>query len=384
MDDSADRDANKLKSLISSFGLEQHVKQSTHRSGHILDIVITRADDPLVSSVIAEDRGFPDHFPVFIETVLDKPQARKKTVSYRSIKRIDPVALKTVISHSHLADMNSDLPLEKQIGLYDSVLGAILNEMAPLKTKTITSRTNAEWYNEQIARQNKVDVGQRGDGDRGSQLQVDKDIFIEHRHKVNELIDVLKRDHYRNLITSCSDSKPLFRVLNQLLGRKREAQPPEKTPLVLAEMFSQFFIETISDIRDSIPDANDPTPPFPSPACCFTQFAPLTRFFKNGLSSLNKAHRTDLKRFQNEQRSSLTILYRAIDLQSITTQEHREYSDCLIVYLTPHAQATSIRLLIPSIHITMNICNTCQRSRRLQKLMTDTVGNTKPLKPVLE
>ncbi|ELU15201.1 hypothetical protein CAPTEDRAFT_187183 [Capitella teleta] len=110
MDDSADRDANKLKALISSFGLEQHVKQSTHRSGHILDIVITRADNPLVSFVIAEDCEFPDHFPVFIETVLDKPQARKKMVSYRSIKRIDSVALKTAILHSHLADMNSDLP----------------------------------------------------------------------------------------------------------------------------------------------------------------------------------------------------------------------------------------------------------------------------------
>jgi hypothetical protein len=203
MDDSADRDANKLKALISSFGLEQHVKQSTHRSGHILDIVITRADDPLVSSVIAEDRGFPDHFPVFIETVLDKPQARKKTVSYRSIKRIDPVALKTAISHSHLADINSDLPLEKQVCLYDSVLGAILNEMAPLKTKTITSRTDAEWYNEQIreAKQGRRRAERRW---RGSQLQVDKEIFIEHRHKVNELIDVSKRDHYHNLITSCS------------------------------------------------------------------------------------------------------------------------------------------------------------------------------------
>ncbi|ELU14778.1 hypothetical protein CAPTEDRAFT_210004 [Capitella teleta] len=163
----------------------------------------------------------------FIETVLDKPQARKKTVSYRSIKRIDPVALKTAISHSHLADMNSDLPLEKQVCLYDSVLGAILNEMAPLKTKTITSRTDAEWYNEQIreAKQGRRRAERRW---RGSQLQVDKEIFIEHRHKVNKLIDVSKRDYYRNLITSCSDSKQLFRVLNQLLGRKREAQPPEK------------------------------------------------------------------------------------------------------------------------------------------------------------
>ncbi|ELU13052.1 hypothetical protein CAPTEDRAFT_200106 [Capitella teleta] len=245
----------------------------------------------------SEDCRFPDHFPVFIETVLDKPQARKKTVSYRSIKRIDPVALKIAISHSHLADMNSDLPLEKQVCLYDSGLGAILNEMAPLKTKTITSRTDVEWYNEQIreAKQGRRRAERRW---RGSQLQVDKEIFIEHRHKINELIDVSKRDHYRNLITSCSDqgrirapegpwqasearapSKrgPVACATNAtscLAGNVRH-NPQKKTPLVLAEMFSQFFIEKISDIRDSIPDVNDPTPLFPSPACSFTQFAPL-------------------------------------------------------------------------------------------------------------
>ncbi|ELU00126.1 hypothetical protein CAPTEDRAFT_189750 [Capitella teleta] len=132
-----------------------------------------RISKTINSSHQSKYRGFPDHFPVFIETVFDK----------LSSKRIDPVALKTAISHSHLADMNSDLPLEKQVWLYDSVLGAILNEMAPLKTKTITSRTDAEWSNEQIreAKQGRRRAERRW---RGSQLQVDKEIFIEHHHKV--------------------------------------------------------------------------------------------------------------------------------------------------------------------------------------------------------
>ena len=40
MDDPTDRDALKLTALLESLNLWQHVTKSTHRSGHILDLVI--------------------------------------------------------------------------------------------------------------------------------------------------------------------------------------------------------------------------------------------------------------------------------------------------------------------------------------------------------
>ena len=44
MDDTADRYAAQFGSLLELFNLKQHVAVATHRSGHILDLVISRKD----------------------------------------------------------------------------------------------------------------------------------------------------------------------------------------------------------------------------------------------------------------------------------------------------------------------------------------------------
>ena len=41
-------EVSRFISMISSYGLEQHVTTATHVSGHILDLVMTRADDDLI------------------------------------------------------------------------------------------------------------------------------------------------------------------------------------------------------------------------------------------------------------------------------------------------------------------------------------------------
>ena len=44
MDDTADRYASQFGSLLELFNLKQHVAVPIHRSGHILDLVISRKD----------------------------------------------------------------------------------------------------------------------------------------------------------------------------------------------------------------------------------------------------------------------------------------------------------------------------------------------------
>ena len=44
MDDTADRYAAQFGSLLELFNLKQHVAVPTYRSGHILDLVISRKD----------------------------------------------------------------------------------------------------------------------------------------------------------------------------------------------------------------------------------------------------------------------------------------------------------------------------------------------------
>ena len=64
MDVPSDPDARTFLDLLTSMGLKQHVSVPTHISGHTLDLVITRAQDPVVCSIPVADRYLSDHASV--------------------------------------------------------------------------------------------------------------------------------------------------------------------------------------------------------------------------------------------------------------------------------------------------------------------------------
>ena len=75
--------------LIDSFDLKQHVCSPTHRAGHILDLLITRDDDQLFTSVSIHDAAFSDHFVVNCALSMEKPLFTKKQIIYRSFQNFD-------------------------------------------------------------------------------------------------------------------------------------------------------------------------------------------------------------------------------------------------------------------------------------------------------
>ena len=103
--------------LISSFGLKQHVKGPTHKSGHTLDLMISRNDDELLSSIEALDHGFPDHYAVLTSLLVKKPPLPRKTITYRNIKSISVDTLKVKIIQSSIQDFCSMLEAAMHNGL---------------------------------------------------------------------------------------------------------------------------------------------------------------------------------------------------------------------------------------------------------------------------
>lgn len=274
-----DRDASAFLELVSSFGLQQHVTQTTHRNGHTLDLVFTRSTDSIMLSTKAEDHGFPDHFPVFMNLAVPKPELPKQSVSYRKIKDIQPSSLHEVISNSRLCvPSTAALPLNELTMLYNTELDSIINKLAPLKTRTITIRPQADWYNSSIreAKQRRRRAERQW---RKSGLSVHRGVFIECREEVNALVTEAKQSHFRSLVTeNKGNTKQLFNVVNTLLGRKVTApMPADKSPSELASMFNDFFVQKIQKIRNSI-NSDSPAPDVPSPAvtCSLSTFQPLT------------------------------------------------------------------------------------------------------------
>lgn len=279
VNDSSDRDACSFQDLLSSYDLHQHVKVSTHCSGHTLDLVLTRSQDSLVSGLHAEDHGFPDHYPVFTQLSVAKPQLPKQEVTYRKLKCIDIASVSAAISASTLCTSEtSTLSLDEQVQLYNTELSVILDKLAPLKTRTITIRPEAVWYNNSIReakqRRRKAERIWRRSG-----LTVHRDIYMVRRAEVNDLIEDAKKDHYSSTIAEHKgDSKQLFKVVNKLLGKSNTSPMPSSTSdTELASMFSDFFVQKITKIRSSIVSETTPThSDIPSVNSALTKFTPLT------------------------------------------------------------------------------------------------------------
>ena len=144
------RDSQAFLDLVKSLGLKQHVSDVTHRSGHTLDLVLTRTYESHVSSVVALDHGFPDHYPVFMHLSATKPKLPTKVITYRRMKAVTSDNLIGAISRSEIPAASIESSSEDLIELYNTQLQSIVDELAPLKTKSITIRPEAVWYNDSI------------------------------------------------------------------------------------------------------------------------------------------------------------------------------------------------------------------------------------------
>ena len=145
VDDPSDKEAADFLSLIESFGLKQHVSYPTHRTGHTLDLVLTRDRDSLVPTVSSQDHCFPDHFPVFCDLSLTTEYSRLQEVTYRKIKAINADCFIRDVSASALCSTSATTDLDADVALYNTTLSTIVNMHAPDKTRRIPARPQPGW-----------------------------------------------------------------------------------------------------------------------------------------------------------------------------------------------------------------------------------------------
>ena len=130
------------------YNLQQLVDFDTHKSGHIIDFVITRRSDALIQSVSASE-FVSDHCAVTCIMNLRKPEYTKSLLHYRKVNSIDlnKFADDVITSPLSTAPASTVSALANQ---YDSVLSQLINSHAPVKTRYIVDRPAVPWYNELI------------------------------------------------------------------------------------------------------------------------------------------------------------------------------------------------------------------------------------------
>ena len=76
--------ANKqYKELLHAFALIQHVRESTHCTGHILDHVIAPSSETIVVSNVHLGSQMSDHFTVLCDISIKKSDSNVKSINYQ-------------------------------------------------------------------------------------------------------------------------------------------------------------------------------------------------------------------------------------------------------------------------------------------------------------
>ena len=102
------------------------------------------------------DRFLSDHAFILCELQSSKPQTTVKTVYYRKLGRIDKSALMNDIatssfcSDSSLHDHLSTHELDSLVQKYQVTLTTVIDQHAPIISRTLVARPKVPWYNNEI------------------------------------------------------------------------------------------------------------------------------------------------------------------------------------------------------------------------------------------
>ena len=144
--------------------------------------------------------------------------------------------------------------VESAILQYDSALRTSINKHAPAKSKTITIRSEAEWYTEEIHKarriRRKLERKCRKTG-----LEVDFQIYSSQQQAVTRLLHAIKMDYYcaAKIQSNSKDTKLPFRMVDTLLHRSGEPGLPAcDSPSYIANISQDFFLERVALIHQGI------------------------------------------------------------------------------------------------------------------------------------
>ena len=237
--------------ILDSFNLVQHVKESTHTSGHILDLVITRCNED-VTNIYVDQPQISDHSSVCFQLSFSKPPLPTKLLHYRKIKSINREEFNKDIKASDLLkkDFND---VNDLTNAYNNTLSNLLDKHAPLKSKIVTIHPTSPWYTPEIHEAKKVKRKAERIW-RRTKLTVHRDIFITERNKVNKLIIKSKKDYYANTLNESSNiQRDLYKCVNTLLNKNAPSKLPDsENNTDLCNSIVTFFSNKIKKIENQL------------------------------------------------------------------------------------------------------------------------------------
>ena len=261
---SNDDDAIKFKDLLESMSRIQHVTESTHEHSNTLDLIITCSLDDTIAAPLHIRTLFSDHAVVICHFMAECPQSTTKQAVYQKLRSINMDRFINDIGASSLCQ-NPPEDLDMVVNCYSSTLSSVLNQHALIQSPSITIRSRAAWFNDDIknATHEKRKAEWRW---RSSRQDPDPCLFKSKRNHMMVLMNNFHREYFMNLVAeNCHDQAKLFRVGKNLLNLRADNMLPlHDKASSLAHEVGEHFIHKISTIRRKL-DTHCPTSFMPSP-----------------------------------------------------------------------------------------------------------------------
>ena len=198
-----------LQSIWDSFNLVQHVNLPTQIKGHTLDMVLTDESELRVSNLLVENVHLSDHFMISFEVDVEVEKQETKSITYRNLKGVDT----TKFSEELLTKLQDHgvSSFGEKVKLYNSTVRDMVNDYAPLLTKTIKVVPNAPWFDSEYknARRERRKAEKKF---KRTKSLADKEAFIELRKKQQNLLLIKSVNTVQEKLRSAVEPKPFLAV----------------------------------------------------------------------------------------------------------------------------------------------------------------------------
>ncbi len=267
-----------FQDILLSLSLEQNVHQSTHTSGHTLDVVLTRTGENNTITPWVQPISISDHALITYVIHADKLQPPKKQAMLRSIKRIDRIQFISDLSSKLYPVITTGTDINAAVSCYNSTLSSTLDLHAPSRKITLKGEDRKPWYTDDIhqARQKRRQLERRYKK-RG--LEVDKQLYLEQCHVVVKMITTQKSSYYKGRFQGATP-KVMYSLVQGLLSTNQKcALPSGHTDKELADEFALFFHEKVQNVRRGLEQAlpgQAPVHQEPETSSALTCFTPVT------------------------------------------------------------------------------------------------------------
>ena len=240
-----------LYCIFETYGFVQNIDVATSKHLHLLDYIITRKDCDYTSNFEVSD-FISDHRALHLSLRCLRSHPARKRIQVRALRRIRGDVLDADLA-SFIVDRECD-DVNVVVTQYDDFLSKLLDKHAPLKEIDVVERQLNDWMTDDILllkknRRKKELIWRK------HPITINFDIYIASCEAVKNAIDSSKAELLQRKIIDCNgNQKKMFKIIDSLLGRKKQQVLPEYScALSLASMINTFFLDKISLIRADFP-----------------------------------------------------------------------------------------------------------------------------------